>query len=115
MENMGYGGRNIKICEEWANSYILFKEWALSNGYNDSLSIDRIDVNGDYSPENCRWADAILQANNRRNTLYIDFNGETHTVSEWAKIFGIKYHRLYARLFKLGIPLNEALNNSLKK
>lgn len=112
IENMKYGGRGIKMCDEWANDYLAFKEWALRNGYNDSLSIDRIDVNGNYSPENCRWADATLQANNRRNTLYVDFNGEIHTVSEWAKIIGVKYHTLYARIFRLSIPLEEALNNS---
>jgi hypothetical protein len=63
-----YGGRGIKVCPEWETSYIAFQEWALANGYADNLSIDRIDVNGDYCPDNCRWADPSTQAYNKRIT-----------------------------------------------
>ena len=83
-----YGGRGIKICEEW-ETVEGFAKWVEKNPYFEGASIDRIDVNGDYEPSNCRWATPKIQANNRRNTLYIGCNGEVHTVSEWAEITGI--------------------------
>lgn len=91
------------MCEEWRESYSLFKIWALSSGYDEEsiLSIDRIDVNGDYEPNNCRWSTPKTQANNRRNTVYIEAHNERHTLSEWSDITGVKYHTLFARLFKL--------------
>ena len=83
-----YGGRGISVCKEWQD-FMTFRDWALSNGYASDLSIDRIDVNGNYCPENCRWATRIEQANNTTRNHYVTYNGETHTVAEWARLLGI--------------------------
>lgn len=101
-----YGGRGIAICDEWANSWSSFRDWALNNGYTDDLSIDRIDVNGNYEPNNCRWVACVVQANNRRSSRYITYNNETHTVSEWAKILNIPYKSLHKKLSK-GMTLDK--------
>lgn len=93
-----YGGRGIKVCDEWKNDIMAFINWGLENGYKEGLSIDRIDNDGDYSPENCRWADARQQSNNRHTNKYVSYNGETHTVSEWSRIIGISPLTLNARL-----------------
>ena len=92
-----YGGRGIEICEEWKN-FEKFKQWALKNGYEDGLTIDREDNNGDYCPENCRWATYKTQANNRSNNVLIEYNGETKTVSQWAEEKGIRNDTLRLRL-----------------
>lgn len=92
-----YGGRGIKVCEEWQD-FNTFMEWALNNGYTDTLTIDRIDVNGNYEPSNCRWATVKEQGNNKRNNHLITYKGITKTISEWAEEKGIKYDTLYARL-----------------
>ena len=80
-----YGARGIKICDEWKNNYQAFKKWALENGYQDNLSIDRIDVNGNYCPENCRWTTDKEQKNNTRRNHYITYNGKTQSMSKWAE------------------------------
>lgn len=85
---LNYGARGIKVCDEWLWGFIPFRNWALANGYNDSLSIDRIDVNDDYKPSNCRWVTAKQQARNRSNTKYVEYNGERHCRSEWKEILG---------------------------
>ena len=88
-----YGARGITICEEWKD-FNRFAEWALANGYNDKLSIDRINVNMGYSPDNCRWADAHQQSNNRSNNKLYTYNSATHTIAEWATLYNIPYKRL---------------------
>lgn len=92
-----YGGRGIKVCEEWRNDFQAFYDWAMANGYADNLTIDRIDVNGNYEPSNCRWVSRKIQSNNRRNNVYLTYKGETHTISEWGEIKNIKPSVLYQR------------------
>lgn len=79
-----YRGRGIKVCEEWENSFQTFYNWAISNGYNDSLTIDRINNNAGYSPENCRWATVQEQSLNRRTNVYLSLNGIPKTISQWS-------------------------------
>ena len=86
-----YGFRGIFVCDEWRNSYKTFKAWAIQSGYSDNLTIDRIDVNGDYEPTNCRWANSIEQANNTRRNHLLEYGGETKTMAEWAKIKNMPY------------------------
>lgn len=78
-----YGGRGIKMCQEWLDDFMNFYNWAMANGYQDGLTIERIDVNGDYCPENCKWITLEEQALNKTNTRYLTYNGETKTLKEW--------------------------------
>ena len=103
-----YGGRGIRVCEEWENDYEAFKKWSLENGYNDLLTVDRVNVDGDYSPENCRWVNHHVQANNTRSNRLITFNGKTQTLSDWASEYNINYSTLFSRLYR-GWSIEESL------
>lgn len=103
-----YGGRGITICDEWKN-YEAFAEWAHSNGYSDTLTLDRIDNDKGYSPSNCRWVTYREQSNNTRSNHWISFNGETRTLSEWARLLGINKSTLCERLNRRGWSVERAL------
>jgi len=92
-----YGGRGIAVCSEWKSDYSNFRRWALSNGYERNLTIDRINANGNYEPGNCRWATYKEQENNTRKNRFIAYNGVTHTVAEWADILGLSYAAVRSR------------------
>lgn len=103
-----YGGRGITYCEEWSR-FEPFRDWALSNGYSNNLTIDRIDVNGNYCPENCRWITVMGQGCNKRNNRKITYNGETLIISEWDRRIGsAKSGRVNERL-KAGWSIEDAV------
>lgn len=93
-----YGGKGISVCDEWNNSFEAFYEWARLTGYEEDLTIDRKDVKGNYEPSNCKWSSYKQQANNKTNNKLLEFQGEIHTLGEWASITGIKLSTIWARL-----------------
>lgn len=97
-----YGGRGISICQEW-NDFLVFKEWAYSHGYDPDApygkcTLDRIDVNGNYCPDNCRFVDIKTQNGNKTTSHYVTYHGETHTIAEWGEITGLSPNALYNRI-----------------
>lgn len=92
-----YGGRGIRICEKW-HDFENFKNWADSSGYDVGLTIDRIDNDGDYCPENCRWVDWSVQGNNRSTNRLVEYKGQVHNIMEWSKTLGVNYSTLRGRI-----------------
>lgn len=104
-----YGGKGLEICKEW-HDFENFRDWALSNGYKDDLTIDRIDNDKGYNPENCRWILHKEQARNKSSNLYYTINGETKLLKDWAEEYGFKYLTIYSRVILKGISIETALN-----
>ena len=92
-----YGGRGIRVCDEW-NSFVEFMAWALQNGYQEELTIDRVDNDLGYCPENCKWSTQLEQARNRRTNAVVTINGVSHTLTEWEEITGISAHTIGRRV-----------------
>lgn len=106
-----YGGRGIRVCDEWLgeNGFDNFYKWAISNGYNDRLSIDRINNSGNYEPNNCRWTTSEQQNNNKRNNHVVNYKGISLTVSQWAKLTGISKGTIRERLKHPELSVEEVL------
>lgn len=104
---LDYGARGITVCEEWHDPS-KFIAWAMENGYEPGMEIDRIDTNKNYCPENCRWVSRLENANNKRNNKIIEYNGERKTLAEWARHFDVKYKNLSRNINK-GYSLEEAV------
>ena len=109
-----YGGRGVQICDEWANSYTCFANWAKAHGYNEKLSIDRIDNNGNYNPQNCKWSTSKEQAVNKRSNKIITFKGKTMTMKEWADEVRLPYGCLQTRMIR-GWTEEEALTTPIQQ
>lgn len=103
-----YGAKGIKICDEWLNDPCEFEKWSFQNGYNEDLTIDRIDENKDYCPENCRWIPLKDNSKYKSTTSLISVNGETHTGKDWAKILGFGVNQINRYIREYG------LNNTIE-
>lgn len=104
-----YGGRGVSICNEWRNDFKMFHDWAIENGWQKGLQIDRINNDDGYYPENCRCVTRLVNTRNKRTNVNITFNGETKCITDWAKSIGISYAALKVRVFKNKWPLEVAL------
>ena len=115
-----YGGRGITICDEWRYSFEAFRDWAYSAGYDETLnrkqqSLDRIDVNGNYDPTNCRWISHKEQCRNRTNNVFLPYNGSLITVAEFCEINGITYSSFVSRRLKKGLTSDRIIDDWNKK
>lgn len=110
-----YGERGISMCLEWLNNFESFYMWSINNGYSESLSIDRIDVNGNYDPSNCRWATSSQQSNNKRNNILITLNGVTLNLQKWCNQLHIKRSTVNTRVRVCGWTYEKALTTPVRQ
>lgn len=114
-----YGGRGIKVCDEWKKDFMLFRNWAYNNGYDEKApkgkcTLDRINVDGNYEPSNCRWVTSKQQANNRRKNKYLTHNNETFTISEWSEKLDISSRTILKRI-RMGWDVDKTLTTPVDK
>lgn len=91
-----YGARGVTVCDKWSHSFENFLKWSIAHGYRDDLTIDRIDVNGNYEPSNCRWIVRAEQNRNKRNNIYFLYNGSKYCMKEISRLIGINYKTIYS-------------------
>ena len=111
--NPRYAGRGIKVCKEWED-YTVFAKWARENGYADNLTIERIDVGGDYCPNNCKWIELIKQARNRTTTKWVEYQGRKVSLAEASELAGLPYKTVHLRI-KKGWSVERALSEPLRE
>ena len=112
-DSENYGGRGIRVCDEWA-SYEAFSDWARNNGYEEGLTIERKDVNGNYCPENCTWIPMEKQARNRRTTHWVEWKGRKMSLAEACEIAGLPYKQVFERIVKHKWSLEDALATPMR-
>lgn len=105
-----YGEKGISLCNEWRDDFLAFKNWAETNGYSDSLTIDRIDNSKGYSPENCKWVTRKEQSNNRSFCNIIEYQGKKQTLMQWCEELGLNYKRTHSRIYKCGWTFEKAIS-----
>lgn len=110
-----YGERNITVCDLWKDDFVEFLYWALKHGWKQGLSIERIDINKGYSPDNCTWIPLAEQSKNRRTVRFVTYKGETHNLAEWSRITGIARRTLESRLDSKNYTLEEAFETPVNK
>ena len=112
-EYKNYGNRGITVCDEWLHDFQAFYDWAMNNGYNENLTLDRKDVNGNYEPSNCRWITNEEQQSNKRYNKMITYSGETRSLAQWAREYNMCYKTLQKRIDKWGTEraFSEPLRN----
>lgn len=110
-----YGARGIKVCSAWKNDFQSFHDWAKKNGYRDNLTIERIDVNGDYEPSNCRWIPPNKQHFNMRNNRMIEFRGKIKTLKEWCNELNLPYNTIHARLNMYKWSVEKAFTTPIRR
>lgn len=115
-----YGGRGITICEEWDSDYGIFREWSIKNGYDPTrkkgdCTIERLDNNKGYCPENCAWRSSKEQCNNRSNNHIIEYNGESHTITQWSELTGIRKDTLRRRIVVYNWSVEKALKTPSRR
>ena len=108
-----YGGRGIMMCKEWEKDFMSFYKWAIKNGYNDYLTIDRIDVNGNYEPSNCRWITKWEQSRNTRRSRYITYHGRTQILKDWCKELQLNYSTIQHRIKKMHYTPEQAFETKI--
>lgn len=108
-----YGGRGIRVCNEWRDNFHSFRDWSEANGYADGLTIDRLDNDGNYEPSNCMWSTRKEQNNNQRSNIRITYDGNTYNASQWADIMGINRSCIYKRISR-GYPVERILQEYIE-
>lgn len=97
-EYHNYGGRGIKVCDEWENDFSSFYNWSIGNGYTIGLQLDRINNDENYEPNNCRWVTPIINSNNKRTCVYFEYNGKKLSINQWSRELGINKNTLWRYL-----------------
>lgn len=103
------------MCEEWRNSFSIFADWAYKNGYTESMTIERVDVNGNYCPENCKWIPMVEQAYNKTNTVMVDYNGERIPLAKLCSMKGVSYQSVHFRIHHMGMSAQEAIDTPFRE